>query len=210
MDAADEVRDGKAARPSPLIHVFDRRGPGLVKRKMYWSLVFPAVARLLLAGASSPAAALSTQATPHGLYVPASVAPSVDRIRENGIHDLVYEVDESYPAPRFIGALQDALRTGGWSVPTIDPLNPEQGPSVVERNWARWTDTGRPSAVEKMFVRDWQCEWLSSQGQLVRYVLRYRRASPADSWSRMEVVAVYWPSEVLAAEQARLKTSPRQ
>jgi hypothetical protein len=133
----------------------------------------------------------------------------VDRIRNSGIHDLVYEVDEPFPAPQFIGVLQDALSSSGWSVPKIDPLNRKLGPSVVERNCARWKDSGRSDPVEKVFVRNWQCEWLNDQGELVRYTLRYRRASAADSWSRLKVVAVYWPSEVLAAEQARLKASPR-
>src|SRR5260221_6976127 len=122
---------------------------------MSWSLAVPVCAWILVGADLSPgAAALSG----HGLYVPPGVAPSLDRVRDHGIHDLVYETDEFYPAARFIGLLQDALRRSGWSVPTIDPLNPDLGPSLVKLNWARWQDTGRPSPVEHVYIRDWQCE----------------------------------------------------
>src|SRR5262249_21125160 len=123
---------------------------------MLWSLAAPVFRGFVVRGVLSLAA---VPLAGHGFYVPAGVKPILDQVRKNGVHDLEYEIDEPFPAPQFIGLLQDALKNGGWSVPTLDPLNPELGPSSVKRNWARWTDTGRLSPVEHMYIRDWQCEW---------------------------------------------------
>jgi hypothetical protein len=174
---------------------------------MPWSLAVPASACFTVGSVLSLAA---VPLSVHGFYVPTGVAPSLHQVRTNGVRDLEYEIDESFPSPRFIGLLQDTLRSAGWSVPTLDPLNPEAGPSLVKLNWGRWEDTGRLSPIEHVYIRDWQCAWLNGQGDLVRYVLGYRRPSSASSWSSLKVVAVYWPSKVLTTMQARLKEKPRQ
>jgi hypothetical protein len=169
------------------------------------------VAASLLMGSSAslPASALA-RGLSHGLYLPAGLQPSIQKVRKNGIQDLVYEVSEPYPAPRFISALEEVLSSRGWTVPQQDPLNLDAGPHFVERNWARWSESDRPSPIDGAYIRDWQCEWLSPDAALVRYVLRYRRASPSDAWSPLKVVAVYWPPEVLRAEKVRQKAiTPR-
>src|SRR6266536_2581834 len=109
---------------------------------------------------SLPASALPGGLS-YGLYLPAGLQPSVQKVRKNGIHDLVYEVSEPYPAPRFISALEEALSRCGWTALQQDPLNPDGGPHFVERNWAKWSESGRPSPIDGAYIRDWQCEWLS-------------------------------------------------
>lgn len=158
----------------------------------------------------SGAAPLPSPARPEGFYVPPAVHPSVDAARKNGIHDLAYEVEEPFPAETFISALEASLTAAGWAVPKVDPLNPHLSTVTVERNWGRWQETGRLNPVEHVYVRDWQREWVDGRGALVRYVLRYRRPSPAASWSHLKVVAVYWPPEVVAAETARMRANSRQ
>ena len=157
------------------------------------------VATCLLA--SALASETSSQDAPDGFYVPPGLRPSLQSVRKNGIGDLMYEVAEPYPAGRFISDLQQILSKRRWTVPQRDPLNPGLS---TDLNWAKWQESGKPHPVEGVYIRDWQCEWLSERGDLVRYVLRYRRASPSDAWSPLQVAAVYWPAAVVSAEKARL------
>jgi len=145
---------------------------------------------------------------PAGLFVADAAEAVVHTVRQTGIHDLSYRIVEPFPATAYIAALQQHLTANGWSMPERDPLNPEV-PSSVMRNSAHWLDTGKPHPIEDMYVRDWQGVWLNKQQALVRYVLRYKRSKAADPWSNLEVVAVYWPPEVLAKEQQRIKVGSR-
>jgi hypothetical protein len=166
---------------------------------MHRSLVI-LVGALLFVAAAPPS--VKSLAASRGLYKPPGITPAVDRSRGNGIHDLEYEVDEAYPASPFIGSIQADLRAQGWSVPAVDPLNPNLGSTFVKYNWARWSESEK--------LRDWQCEWVNGDGALVRYVLRYTRPSSAKLWSRLKVVAVYWPPAIAAAETDRAAATRKQ
>jgi hypothetical protein len=141
---------------------------------------------------------------PAGLFVADTAEAVVHTVRNTGIHDLSYRIAEPFPATTYIAALQRYLKANGWSIPERDPLNPEL-PSSVTRDWAHWLDTGKPHPIEGMYIRDWQGIWLNEQQALVSYVLRYQRNKAVDPWSNLEVVAVYWPPEVLAKERQRAK-----
>jgi hypothetical protein len=165
---------------------------GATEGEMRRSFVIAVGALLFLGAAPS---LMKSLAGSRGLFVPSGITPAVDRSRANGIYDLEYEVDQAYPASRFIGWIQADLLAQGWSVPALDPLNPHLGSTFVERNWARWTESEK--------LRDWECEWVNTDAALVRYVLRYTRPSSAKPWSRLKVVAVYWPPAIVAAEIGR-------
>jgi hypothetical protein len=159
---------------------------------------------LLLAVSSIPLVSGDGTELPKAFYVPEGAASVIHKTQRSGVEDLSYEVKEPYPAASFVSALEQSLKARGWSVPERDPLNPQLPGSTIRLN-CKWTDAR--DAKDGLDLRDWQCQWLSSERALVRYVLRYTRAEGHQDWSNLKVVAVYWPPAVLRSMEQRHRTT---
>jgi hypothetical protein len=126
--------------------------------------------------------------------------------------DVVYVAEEKYPAPEIREGLTNTLRDSGYQLLDHDFLDPSVK-LEVPRDWGSYIDgpTRRETCVREL-VEDWQ----NSQGDIVRYSLRYdspceagpvRRAEPTTATLKVTVAMI--PAAVARAAREALSRVPR-
>lgn len=126
--------------------------------------------------------------------------------------DVAYVADEKYPAPGIREGLARALRDSGYQPLDHDFLEPSQK-TEVPRDWSSY-NSGRQTCVREV-VEDWQ----NTQGDVVRYSLRYdspceagpvRRDEPTAATLKVTVGMIPAAAATAMREAARQVTPGRQ
>jgi hypothetical protein len=147
---------------------------------------------------------------PAGLFVPAS-ARRVQRSAHQGIHEVTYEVDATYPASSFLCELANYLDHHEWRGLREDALNPGMDSSLVT-GWGDYDDATRQAQGH---VHVWMSQWLNQQGDMLTYAIQYTYPETAKpDLTVLKVAAGLWPAGVVRsqlgsrAEQLRPSVMP--
>lgn len=125
-------------------------------------------------------AACRSSAQPGAVPTAVFVPPAARQLRVTdgaapGQRDVVYLIEEKYPAPRIREGLGRTLRDSGYQILDHDFLDPSGKPEPP-RDWGSYVDAAtRPETCVRELIEDWQ----NGRGDVVRYSLRYD--SPCDS-----------------------------
>jgi hypothetical protein len=176
-----------------------------MKRQIYFVILLSATAACR--SASSPAdipKAVFLSPSARELRVTNGAAP--------GQVDVAYVAEEKYPAPEIREGLTRTLRDGGYQPLDHDFLDPSLR-LEVPRDWGSYLDSStRSETCVRELVEDWQ----NSQGDIVRYGLRYDSPCEAGPVRRDEpttvilkvTVAMIPAAAAHAAREALSRVSP--
>lgn len=116
---------------------------------------------------------------------------------------LVYKVEEAYPADDALKTIYARLRQQGWRPLKRDFLNPSI-PSSHVRGWNQFEDgTTKP----KTMVHVWQTQWTNQQKDIVDYILEYRYPiGETPDLHTLHVVAVFIRADLAAKEQSDIQS----
>ena len=130
---------------------------------------------------------------PAAFFVPDGVR-NLQQHERQGIRDISYEVDATYPASPFLCELTSHLDQQQWRGLREDALNPGL-PSSLVRGWG---DYGNATRQPETHVHAWMSPWLNEQGDLLIYALQYEypEAGTPDL-SVLKVSAVMWPASLV-------------
>jgi hypothetical protein len=96
------------------------------------------------------------------------------RVLDEGL-GVQYELEVSYPAEAPLAILRAVLSDKRWTPLLKDPLNPAIE-TAHARGWTRFIDGTADPAVR---VHQWSGDWVSVDGDVVRYQLQYRSSESA-------------------------------
>jgi hypothetical protein len=108
---------------------------------------------------------------PNSLFVPER-ATQVEYRDNNGAPGVAYSIQEPYPASAYLCDLSRHLERHRWRVlrPGVQALDDELAEQRASREWSTFADATRRPATQ---VHQWTDDWLSPEGDIARYFLRY-------------------------------------
>ena len=117
-----------------------------------------------------------------------------------GKTQLVYRVEEGYPADDALKTIYTTLGQQGWKPLKRDFLNPSI-PSSHMRGWTQFEDdTTTPHTT----VHAWQTQWMNQRKDVVDSILEYRYpVGEAPDLHTLHVVALFIDANIAAESQGR-------
>jgi hypothetical protein len=129
-----------------------------------------------------------------GYLVISDAATNVKHIHAHGQDQIVYNVEEDYPANNVLRTIALQLETLGWKPLKEDFLNPGQ-PSSHVRGWEYFVDESKYPTTS---VRGWLANWENESHDVVTYALEYRckedLCSSTKNLHTLRVIGVYIPA----------------
>jgi len=139
------------------------------------------------------------------------VYPNATRVWSGPVGDttqLRYHLDAPYPASNVISWIAARLQKANWTALANDFLNPDLSPSRM-RNW----DGGFLEGLKDpgICVHMWTGDWKDPNGNIVRYIFRYRhRGCDTLDLTELEVTVIYMPATVVHRIQKVIGQSKKE
>ena len=103
-------------------------------------------------------------------------ATSVRDATRNGVYELTYQLESTYPAANVTSKIEAIFNDTRWSALAEDWLNPGN-PSGHSLGWGSLLDS---SKTPNTIVHKWSAEWKDTNDNIVIYMLRFGSAVPRD------------------------------
>jgi hypothetical protein len=115
-----------------------------------------------------------------------------------GTTQVNYRLDVDYPADKTILDLRQQLRALRWLPLAEDFLNPGLPASTVE-GWGSFLDGTQDPERE---IHQWMADWVSLDGQVLRFCLRYSGPHGAKNLNDLHVFGILTPAPMARADLA--------
>jgi hypothetical protein len=127
------------------------------------------------------------------IWVPKEAWKTDYRILE-GSYQVAYSVTSCYPAYNFIDIMVSKMASGRWRRLDFDFLNPKIRLNHARALGGTWSHIGDQDGND---VYQWIDDWEDSEGDLVRYWLRFRaKDKVTENTCTLEVVVIYIPAKI--------------